>query len=95
MDKISNGIEALGFGKWFQDNVDPVDLDGFDIARVIAVHKDSYILNNGENDVSAEPIGKLLFSAASPIDLPTVGDWVLATSYDEGTFSIIHHVLPR
>jgi len=95
MDKITNGIEALGFGKWFQDNANPVDLESFDIARVIAVHKDSYILNNGENDVFAELIGKLLFCAASPIDLPTVGDWVLATFYDEGTFSIIHHVLPR
>jgi len=95
MDKISNGIEALGFGKWLQDNVDPVDLESFDIARVIAVHKDSYILNNGENDVFAELIGKLLFSATSPIDFPAVGDWVLATFYDKGTFSIIHNVLPR
>jgi ribosome biogenesis GTPase / thiamine phosphate phosphatase len=95
MNKISNGIQALGFGKWFQDNVDPVDLESFDIARVIAVHKDSYILNNGENDVFAELIGKLLFSAASPIDFPAVGDWVLATFYDKGTFSIIHNVLPR
>ena len=95
MNKITNGIEALGFGKWFQDSVNPVDLEEFDIARVIAVHKDSYTLNNGENDVSAELIGKLLFSAVSPIDLPTVGDWVLVTYYDEGTFSIIHQVLPR
>ena len=39
MDKISNDIEALGFRKWFQDNVDPVDLKSFDVARVIAVHK--------------------------------------------------------
>ena len=95
MDKISNDIAALGFGKWFQDNVDPVDLKNFDIARVIAVHKDSYILNNGKNDVFAELIGKMLFSAASPIDLPAVGDWVVATFYDRGTFSIIHKVLSR
>jgi ribosome biogenesis GTPase len=95
MDKITYGIEALGFGKWFQDSIDPMDLEGFDIARVLAVHKDSYILNNGENDVFAELIGRLLFSAASPTDLPTVGDWVLATFHDEGTFSIIHDVLPR
>ena len=95
MDKITNGIKALGFGKWFRDNTNPKDLDGFDIARVIAVHKESYILNNGQNEVFAELVGRLLFSAASPIDLPTVGDWVLATFYDEGTFSIIHQVLPR
>jgi ribosome biogenesis GTPase len=95
MNKKTNGIEALGFGKWFHDSVNPVDLEGFDIARVIAVHKESYILNNGQDEVFGELIGRLLFSAASPIDLPTVGDWVLATFYDEGTFSIIHQVLPR
>jgi len=95
MDKISKNIVSLGFGKWFQDNVDPVDLESFDIARVIAVHKDSYILNNGENDIFAELIGKMLFSATSPIDFPAVGDWVLATFYDKDTFSIIHNVLPR
>ena len=95
MDKISNGIEALGFGKWFLDNVDPGDLESFDIARVIAVHKDSYILNNGENNVFAELIGRIRFSADSPIDFPAVGDWVLATFYDKGTFSIIHNVLHR
>jgi len=95
MYKITNRIEALGFGKWFQDNVDPVDLDRFDIARVMAVHKDSYIINNGENDVFAELIGKMLFSVASPIDFPAVGDWVFANFYDENTFSIIHNVLQR
>ncbi|NNL41090.1 MAG: ribosome small subunit-dependent GTPase A, partial [Desulfobacterales bacterium] len=81
--------------KWFQDNIDPKDLESFDIARVMAVHKDSYIINNGEDDVFAELVGKMLFSAVSPIDLPAVGDWVLATFYDEDAFSIIHNVLPR
>jgi ribosome biogenesis GTPase len=95
MNSISAGIDKLGFGKWFQDNVDPVDLERFDIARVMAVHKDSYIIHNGENDVFAELVGKMLFSAASPIDFPAVGDWVLATFYDKDSFSIIHKVLPR
>jgi ribosome biogenesis GTPase len=95
MDKITNHIKALGFGQWFQDNAGPVDLNKFDIARVTAVHKDSYILNKGENDVFAELIGKMLYSAASPMDLPATGDWVLATFHDKDTFSIIHNVLPR
>lgn len=95
MNINSNNIEALGFGKWFQDNVDPVDLNQFDIARVMAVHKDSYIINNGEKDVFAELIGKMVFNADSPMDYPAVGDWVLATFYDENTFSIIHNLLPR
>ena len=95
MNMISYGIEKLGFGKWFQDRIDPVDSNRFDIARVTAVHKDSYTINKGENDVFAELIGKMVFSAASPIDYPAVGDWVCATFYDENTFSIIHNVLPR
>jgi ribosome biogenesis GTPase len=62
---------------------------------VIAVHKDSYTINNGENTVFAELIGKIIYSAASPIDYPVVGDWVLANFYDENTFSLIHEILPR
>ncbi len=81
--------------KTLLNNVDLGDLNSSDIARVVAVHKDSYIINNGERDVFAELIGKLVFSAVSPLDFPAVGDWVLATYYDEGTFSIIHRVLPR
>jgi len=92
---ISNSIEQLGFNQWFQDNVDPEDLEGHEIARVIAVHKDSYTISNGENDVFAELVGKIIYSAASPIDYPAVGDWVLARFYDESTFSIIHKILPR
>ncbi|MBT3367498.1 MAG: ribosome small subunit-dependent GTPase A [Nitrospina sp.] len=95
MDKITNGIETLGFGKWFQDNVDPMDLERFNIARVMAVYKDSYIINNGKDDIFSELIGKLIFSASSPIEYPAVGDWVLAAFYDEDNFSMIHNVLPR
>ena len=95
MENISNNIEKFGFDKWFQNNVDPVSLDSFEIARVIAVHKDSYTITTGENDVYAELVGKILYSAASPIDYPAVGDWVLTNFYDENTFSIIHEILKR
>ena len=95
MNKISYSIEKLGFDKWFLENVDPERLAGLEIARVIAVHKDGYTINNGKNDVLAELVGKLIYSAASPIDYPTVGDWVFANFYDENTFSIIHEILPR
>ena len=95
MIKISHSIEKLGFDKWFQDNVDSDSLEGLEISRVIAVHKDSYTITNGETDVFAELIGKILYSAASPIDYPAVGDWVLAKFYDEKSFSIIHRIIKR
>jgi ribosome biogenesis GTPase len=65
---MTTSIEKLGFGKWFRDHIDPADLDRFDIARVMAVHKESYIINNGQDDVFAELIGRLVFSAACPAD---------------------------
>ncbi len=95
MKNISSTIEKLCFDKWFQNTVDPGNLEGLEIARVIAVHKDSYTINNGENDVIAELIWKIIYNAASPVDYPAVGDWVVANFYDENTFSIIHEILQR
>ncbi len=95
MNNISHSIEKLGFNNWFQENVDPESLEELVIARVIAVHKDCYTITNGESDVFAELIGKILYSATSPIDYPAVGDWVLAKFYDDNTFSIIHKIIKR
>lgn len=88
-------IEKLGFEKWFQDQVDPERSAEFEIARVIAVHKDRYAITSGLDDVPAELVGKLLFSAASPVDYPAVGDWVLVKLYDGNTFAIIHEIIRR
>ncbi len=74
MKNISPDIEKLCFDKWFRNTVNPGNLEGLEIARVIAVHRDSYTINNGENDVIAELIGKIIYNAASPMDYPAVGD---------------------
>ena len=95
MNNISNNLEKIGFDKWLLETVTPESLEQFDIARVVAVHKDSYTISNGEVDVLAELVGKIIFSASSPVDYPAVGDWVLANFYDENTFAIIHEVLSR
>ncbi|MBE9528471.1 MAG: ribosome small subunit-dependent GTPase A, partial [Proteobacteria bacterium] len=90
MNSNKKNLEKIGFGKWVLKTVPPESLEQFDLARVIAVHKDSYTISNGEVDVLAELVGKLLFNASSPIDYPAVGDWVLANFYDENSFGIIH-----
>lgn len=92
---MSIPVEKLGFDQWFQAQIDPESLEGLAIARVVGVHKDCYTINNGVSDVLAELIGKILYSTTSPMDYPTVGDWVCAKLYDEDTFSIIHRILPR
>jgi ribosome biogenesis GTPase len=95
MGNISNSIKKLGFDQFYLDHAAPERLEGFEIARVVAVHKDSYAISDGENNVLAELVGKLLYSAASPIDYPTVGDWVVVNFFDDKTFAIIHEILPR
>lgn len=90
-----NNLEKIGFNKLVQAAVAPEILEQFDLARVVAVHKESYTINNGESDILAELVGKLIFSASSPTDYPAVGDWVFVNFYDKNTFAIIHEVVPR
>lgn len=95
MNNIPKNIKKLGFDKWFLDTVGPDGLEDFGIARVVAVHKDSYTINNGEFDALAGLVGKIIYSSSSPVDFPAVGDWVFTNIYDENTFPIIHEILPR
>jgi ribosome biogenesis GTPase len=95
MNPISKSLESLGFQNFFREESSPEERDGLDLGRIMAVHKDSYVLNNGEKDVYAELIGKMLFAVTSPMDFPTVGDWVLGTFIDGGDFCLVHKVLPR
>ncbi|MDH3347901.1 MAG: ribosome small subunit-dependent GTPase A [Desulfobulbaceae bacterium] len=95
MNNMPNNLENIGFSKWIQASVTSKSLEQFDLARVVAVHKDSYTVSNGEVDVLAELVGKLMFSASSSTDYPAVGDWVLVNFYDEDTFAIIQEVLSR
>ncbi|MDX8377253.1 MAG: ribosome small subunit-dependent GTPase A [Mariprofundales bacterium] len=95
MNNISNKLKTIGFDKCFLDNVSPEVLEQFNIARVVAVHRNSYIISTGDVDLPAELLGKIAFSASSPSDYPAVGDWVLVHFHDENKFAIIHEILPR
>ena len=95
MRNVTVKIEQLGFNKWFLNRVDPAKLIDHQIARVITVNKDSYTINDGNGDVSAEVTGKLLFSADSQLDYPATGDWVIAQYYDKNSFAIISEIVPR
>lgn len=88
-------LNKLGFDKWFSDRTDSSKSADYEIARVTAVNKDSFQIRNRKKDVLAEVTGKMLFNADSPIDFPTVGDWVYAKFYDHESFAIIHDIIPR
>ena len=68
---------------------------GRSLARVVAVHKDRFEIAKGASGVLAVLSGKYAYQTDSALDLPTVGDWVLADFYDDDSHAIIHDVAPR
>lgn len=90
-----NDIKKLGFNNWFQDKIDLSKMADYQIARVITVNKNSFIISNGTNDIYSELTGKFLFNSESSSDFPTVGDWVYVQLFDDDSFAIIHDILPR
>ena len=88
-------LQLIGFDHWFQDRTEADKLAQHEIARVISVHKDSYMITKGRGDVFAELTGKLAYTADSAADLPTTGDWVYVDFYDDDTHAIIHDIFPR
>jgi ribosome biogenesis GTPase len=93
MDRLMR-MEELGYNpdleKFRIDN----DLEGFETGRVIAEHRERYMIWSREGEHEAEITGNLRFSAESREDFPAVGDWVAVTVYPSGP-AMIYRVLPR
>ena len=77
MNNIPKNLEQIGFEQRLLETVDLERLEKFEIARVIAVHKDSYTLSNGVVDVLAELVGKIIFrgnAGVKSLSLTVVAD---------------------
>lgn len=70
-----------------------INLAGFAPGRVVAEHKERYLVRTEKGELEAEVTGHLRFSAKSRADFPAVGDWVALTIFDD--LAIIHQILPR
>ncbi len=88
-------LSDLGFDSWFQQKLEGRKRPELDVARITRVDRERYLVRNEQNELQAEPTGKLLFSVDSSQDLPCVGDWALVQYYNDGTLAIIHDLLPR
>lgn len=88
-------LAAWGLDDWVQGQVEADRLGGFELARVTAVHKQSYVVQTAHGECPAEITGRLMYGADSPLDYPTVGDWVYAQVFDDGGLAIIDGILPR
>jgi len=87
--------KELGLHSWFSEVLDKDKLREYQLARISAVDKDSFIVLGNDKEARAELTGKLLYSAGSPLDYPTVGDWVYVQYFNDDTFALIHEILPR
>ncbi len=87
-------LQAFGFTPALSAYCKENSLEGFDIGRIAAEHKERYVVWTESGSYNAEITGNLRFSATSRSDFPAVGDWVAVRIFDE-SLAIIHQVLPR
>ena len=92
--EIKIRLEDLGYNHKIEELRIKQKADGFEIGRVIAEHKERYIVKTDNAEYEAEITGNMRFSAVSREDFPAVGDWVTLLAYD-ADFAIIHQILPR
>jgi len=87
-------LEDLGYNNKLEKFRIDNNLNNSEIGRVVAEHKERYIIRTTTGEFDAEITGNMRFSAKSREDFPAVGDWVALTTYDSD-FALIHKTLPR
>jgi ribosome biogenesis GTPase / thiamine phosphate phosphatase len=91
----SEALAALGWDSIFGDAFAPFG-DELLPARVVAEHRDRYLLAGAAGYVAAVLTGRLRHEANARAELPAVGDWVAASrTVNAADVASIHAVLPR
>jgi ribosome biogenesis GTPase len=81
-------LEALGWDSFFDCQVTDDERARRSPARVVWHARGHYRLSTGRGEWRGHLAGTLRHTAATPADLPVVGDWVLAASGGDGTATI-------
>jgi len=87
-------LNTLGLSPAAQAFTEDENLNDFLLARVSAVHRDRYTLQDAKQTYSAEITGNLRYSVHDSSELPAVGDWVKAIPSGEDS-AVILEVLER
>jgi ribosome biogenesis GTPase / thiamine phosphate phosphatase len=87
-------LEDLGYNDRLEKSMTGNDFESFVPGRVVAEHKERYIVKTDKGEFESEITGNMRFTAKSREDFPAVGDWVEIKTY-ESDFAIIHKILPR
>jgi ribosome biogenesis GTPase len=96
MDEVIKKIKLgeLGYSDFFENGRSAVIDSGLTPARIIAEHKELYLVRNENFVLSAKITGKIMYQASSREDYPAVGDWVLIKVFSKDQAQIFE-ILPR
>ena len=87
-------LKDLGYNDILEEFRTRQNLKNFQAGRVIAEHKERYILRTEKGEFEAQITGNMRHTARDRSDYPAVGDWVAFAPYDPGT-AIIYSIFPR
>ncbi|HEU0299888.1 MAG TPA: ribosome small subunit-dependent GTPase A [Longimicrobium sp.] len=94
MDGVSARLAPLGWDGTFARELEGLQMRDAVPARVVAEHRDRYVVADGDGERAAVLAGRLRHRSRSRDDLPATGDWVAVDAGADGT-AAIHAVLPR
>ncbi len=87
-------LEDLGYNAKFEEFRKKLNIEDYEIGRIVKEHKEKYIVRTVKGEFEAEITGNMRFTARSREDFPAMGDWVALKIYDND-LAIIHNILPR
>jgi ribosome biogenesis GTPase len=88
-------LNALGWDESFAETFEPHARAGLVPGRVAVQHRGAYDVLTAEGELRCDVAGRLYDEAASPADLPAVGDWVAVAARPEEGAGTVQAVLPR
>jgi ribosome biogenesis GTPase len=87
-------LSDYGWNAWFESHRSRL-LSHQHPARVVAEHRDAWLLATTAGEQLARLAGRLRHAATSRLDLPATGDWIAARLPADGGDARIEAVLPR
>ncbi|HET6683977.1 MAG TPA: ribosome small subunit-dependent GTPase A [Gaiella sp.] len=88
-------LTALGWDDSFAEEFEPHARAGLRPGRVAVQHRGAYDVLTAEGELRCDVAGRLYDEAASPAELPAVGDWVAIAARPEEGAGTVQAVLPR
>jgi ribosome biogenesis GTPase len=88
-------LTALGWDDAFAEELEPHRRAGLIPGRVAVQHRGAYDVLTAEGELRCDVAGRLYEEAASPADLPAVGDWVAVAARPDERAGTVQAVLPR